>query len=244
MIMNSRLFIRTSRLASLLAGVSMLALTASPVLAATTTHTAAQQARLQTIISKGNQEIARRLATLGTLSSKLNAATKLSAADKASLTSEVATATSGLTSLKTQLDAETTVAGASQDAQSIISGYRVYALVVPKVHLVKQADDEQSTDTKLTALAAKLQTRLTTAQKAGKNVTAVQAQLTDLLAKVSAAQSIASGIETDVVGLKPTDFNSNHSVLSGDAAQLKTAHADNQAAYQDAKSIVAGIKAL
>lgn len=200
--------------------------------------------RVQTIITKGNQEITRRLTTLGTLNSKIASATKLTASDKAALASEVTNAAAGLTTLKAKLDAETIIAAARADAQSIFDEYRVYALVAPKVVLIKTADDQQTVDVKLTTLAGKLQTRLDSAKSAGKDVSALQARLDDMKAKTTAAAGIASSVEQAVIGLQPTDYNSNHNVLSGYRAQLQTAHSDNQAAVADAKAIVAGLKNL
>ena len=72
----------------------------------------------------------------------------------------------------------------------------------------------------------------------------MQAQLTDMSAKIAAAQAISINIESTVINLQPMDYNSNHSVLVGDNTQLKTAHDDIQAAYNDAMSIVSGLKAL
>ncbi|HSX08462.1 MAG TPA: hypothetical protein VLG11_06240 [Candidatus Saccharimonadales bacterium] len=210
--------------------------------AAAQTPTDAQ--RVQTIIAKGNQEITRRLTVLGTLSSKVAGAAKLTASDKAALTTEVANATAGLTQLKTKLDADTTIAAARADAQSIFDEYRVYALVAPKIALIRTADDQQSVDAKLTTLAGKLQTRLDSAKSAGKDVAALQAKLDDMKAKTTAAAGIASSVEQAVIGLQPSDYNSNHSVLSGYRAQLQTAHSDNQAAVADAKAIVAGLENL
>jgi hypothetical protein len=209
---------------------------------ASTQNTAADQQKLSTIISKGDQEISRRLTTLATVTSKISAATKLSASDKSYLSEEVSTETSGLTALKTKLDAETTLAGARTDAQSIVTDYRVYALIVPKIQLIKTADDQQVSESKLSALVIKLQSRLTAAKANGKDITALQAKLDDMNTQTSNAQAISSAIESKVLTLQPTDYDSDHSLLSGDAAQLKTAHSDNTTAYNDAKSIVAGIK--
>lgn len=208
------------------------------------TATANEQTRLQNIISKGDQEIARRLASLATLAAKINAATRLTASDKTTLTNEVNDTISGLNTLKTKLDSETTIAAARTDVQDIYTEYRVYALVAPKINLVKVADDQQVAEQKLATLIQKLQSRITTAQSKGKEVTALQNALNDMTTKVNAAQSISSSIQSKVIGLQPTDYNSDHAILSGDSAQLKSAHADNQAAYQDAKQIVAGLKAL
>ncbi len=209
-----------------------------------TSLTATQQQRLQTIISKGDQEITRRLTTLNTLMGKINAATRLTASDKAALSNEVNTTISGLTSLKTTLDAETTLTAARTDVQSIYTEYRVYALVAPKIGLIKVADDQQVVESKLAALAQKLQARITVLQQAGKDVSSLQASLNDMTGKTTAAQAISSQIQSKVINLQPTDYNSDHALLSGDRDQLKTAHDDNQAAYSDAKTIVASLKTM
>lgn len=226
---------------TVLAGASLGAVASA---AATTASAGTDQQHLQAIITKGDQEINRRLSSLDGLTSKINAATKLTVSDKTTLANEVSSELTGLTALKTKLDAETTLSGAKADAQSIYTDYRVYALVTPKVWLVKTADDQQVVETKLTALAAKLQARITIAQNAGKNVMALQTQLNDLTAKTQAAQAISSAIETKVISLQPGDYNTDHTILSGDRDQLKTAHTDNQAAYTDAKAIVTALKQL
>lgn len=227
--------------ASLKAGLST---SVSANVAGVSANASVNTTHLQTIISKGDQEIARRLATLNSLAGKIASATKLSASDKATLSAEVSATISGLTSLKAQLDASTTVTAAIASGQDIFTQYRVYALVVPKVNLVKVADDQQTVEAKLTAVAQKLQTRLTAEQQAGKNVTALEAVLSDMNAKISAAQSISANIESVVINLQPADYNTNHAVLTGYNVQLKTAHADNAAAYADAKNIIAGLKSL
>jgi ATP-dependent protease HslVU (ClpYQ) ATPase subunit len=209
-----------------------------------TAPTAAQTARVKVIIGKGDQEIDRRLASLGKLSTKINAATKLTTSDKTSLTTQVNSEVNGLTNLKIKIDADTDLATTKTDVQSIFDEYRVYALIVPKVALVKVADDQQTTEAKLNALATKLQTALTAKKAAGKDVTSLQTQLTDMTTRTTSATAISTTIEASVINLQPSDYNSNHIVLSGDAAQLKIARSDNQAAYADSKSVAAGLKAL
>jgi uncharacterized protein YlxW (UPF0749 family) len=210
----------------------------------TTSPSAAQQQDLQNIITKGNAEITRRLDSLNSLSSKISGTTKLTASDKTYLTNEVATEITGLTSLKTQLDADTTVTTARTDAMSIFSEYRVYALVLPKVWLVKTADDQQVTEAKLSTLATKLQAQITADQTAGKDVSSLQTTLTAMTTLISSAQTISSGMESSVLPLQPSDYDSDHSLLSGDAAQLKMAHSDNETAFSDANTIVTGLKSL
>jgi predicted nucleic acid-binding Zn-ribbon protein len=205
---------------------------------------AAKQAALQNIISKGDQEIERRLTSLSTLTNKVNDATKLTPDNKSTLSSEVSSTSSGLTSLKSQLDSQTTVAAAVADAKDIYTEYRVYALVAPKINLVKVADDQQVVQAKLTSLAQKLQTRITADQHASKNVTTLESEISDMNSNIRTAQAISSNIESSVINLQPSDYNSNHALLSGDDARLVTAHSDDKAALTDAKNIVSSLKNL
>jgi hypothetical protein len=236
---------KTLTLASTLFGIVSLAAVPASALAGTATTTAtsgsasvkqtdANQAKITVIITRGDTEISRRLTSLSGLSTKISAATKLNASDKATLSDEVSTEVSGLTNLKTKLDADTDITTARTDAQSVITDYRVYALITPKIALIKTADDQQVAETKLSDLVTKLQGKATTS--------ATQSQLADMASKVQAAQTISANIESTVVGLQPTDYNSNHAVLDGDRNQLVTAQTDIKAAAADAKSIIASIK--
>jgi hypothetical protein len=218
-------------------GLTVASVVVVPVSAlASSSTTAANQARLQRIITRGNSEITRRLTSLNTLTSKISSTTKLSADDQASLSAEVNTEISGLTTLKTQLDAETTVTAAATDAQSIITEYRVYALVLPKVNLIKTADSQQVAEGQLATLATNLATRL--AGTTGDS--ALQAALSDMNTKVPAAQALSSGVETAVLGLEPSSYTAGE--LSNYRNQLKTAQTDNQDSANDAKTIIAGLK--
>ena len=240
----------TYLIATLVGLISLVALPASAATTPSTTAaanaaatraaaaTATQQARLQRIITRGNLEIERRLVTLNTLTAKINSATKLTSSDATTLKNTVSGDITTLNTLKTQLDADTTVTAAASDATSIITNYRVYVLVVPQVNLIKAADDQQVAEGKLSALATKLQSRITAEQQQGTSVTTLQATLTDMNSKTAAAQAVSSNIETTVITLLPSDYNTNHAVLSGDRTQLVGAQANIKAAEADAQTII------
>ncbi|HXH26526.1 MAG TPA: hypothetical protein VNG90_01385 [Candidatus Acidoferrum sp.] len=209
-----------------------------------TDKTAAAAQRLTIIKSRGAAEIARRLLTLKNLDARINTTVKLSAGDKAALVAEVENTVSGLNTLKAQLDADTTLDAAHTDAQSILNEYRVYALVMPKIHLLITADGQQIIEAKLTTLAGKLQTRLNTAKTSGKDVTSLQAKLDDMTKQTAAAQSISSAVQAAVLPLQPGDFNADHGILAGYQAQLAKAHVDIEAAYNDAQAVYVGLKNL
>jgi vacuolar-type H+-ATPase subunit I/STV1 len=206
------------------------------------TSDAKTQARLKQTISRGDKEIDRRLKTLNTLSIKITGAKKLSSASKTSLNNEVKAEISALNELKKKLDADTDLATAQADAKQIFSGYRVYALIVPKIQLIKTADGQQVTIDKLNAIAGKLQSRVDTAKQQGKDVATLQSALDDLKAKTAEAQSISKAVEAAVIDLQPTDYNSDYSVLRSQRDKLKTAQADIKAAAADARTVVNGLK--
>jgi hypothetical protein len=198
--------------------------------------------QLNLIKSRAATEIDRRLDRLHQLSSTISGASRLSASDTSTLSTEVSTQANGLTSLKAQIQSDTDLDSARIDAQSIFSEYHVYALIVPKVWMVRVADDQQAVETKLNILSGKLQTRVNQAHDKGKDVGAMQNQLNDMIAQTQAAQKISSVVEQQVLPLQPTDYSNDHTILSGYRDQLKAAHANNKAALADAKAIVQGIK--
>ncbi len=237
---------------TILSGVTLIALSGTTAMAASTTTgktksstlTQVQQTDLDNLKTKGNAEISRRLTDLNSADKSITDTTKLSSSDQTYLENEVTSEVTGLSNLQTTLAGETTLSAARTDVQSIFSEYRVYALVLPKVRLVSGADAELSTDSKLSTLQSQIQTQITADQNAGKNVSAVQADLTTMESKTSAAQSTASSLETNVLPLQPTNYDSDHTILSGDLAQLETAHSDNVAAAQEGKTIVNALKSL
>jgi hypothetical protein len=235
---------KTSIAGVVVASVSLVFLPITALAAPTSANSTQSQARVLLVIVKGNTEIARRLSVLTTLSTKITSSTKLSASDQQILSSEVSNEITGLTSLKTKLDSDTTVTTVVPDAESIFTNYRVFALVVPQVNIVKTADQQQQTETKLTALATKIQADINSDQAASHEITNLQTELSAMSVKVAAAQTISSGIETGVISLLPSDYNTNHAVLSGDRDQLKTAQGDNAGAIADAKVLVSSLKSL
>jgi hypothetical protein len=212
----------------------------SPTPSATPSNTQ----RLAALKAKGAAEISRRITNLNSALGKLQASKTLKATDKQTLVSQVQAELNGLAALNTKLAADTDLTTARADVQSIYTDYRVYYLMLPKTRLVSAADSFDVVEGKLTDLAAKLQARITAAKNAGQNVAAAQADLNDLTSKNQAAASISTGMIPGLLALQPSDYNSNHQVLTSYRQQLATAKTDLTAAVIDAKEIVAILKAL
>jgi len=202
---------------------------------------ALQAQHLATLKTRGDAEITRRLTNLNDAATKISGLTTLTAADKSALTTQVQNEISGLNALKTKLDADTTLATARTDVQSIVTEYRVYLLMLPKVRLVAADDRLTTASNNLVTLKGKLQTAVNNSKITGAGLTAMQASLTDMQAKLDAAQTALSGVGTKLLALTPSDYNTNHTVLMQYRTDLVNAQTDLKAARADAATIVAAL---
>lgn len=224
--------------------IQIIFLIAILALVAPTVSAVGDPGRLTVIKSRARAEITRRLNSLNRLNSAINGTSRLSDSAKSTLSGEVNAEISDLTRLKSKIAADTDLATARIDAQAIFTEYRIYALVVPKVWLVRTVDDQQAVEDKLNTMIGKLQTRINTAQGQGKDTASLQAALNDMTAQVHAAQIIALKTGAAILRVQPTDYNNDHSVLGGYVDQVQQAHRYNQAAYANLKIIVQGLKTL
>ena len=204
--------------------------------------TTTQAAHLANLKAHGTTEIQRRLSNLTAALTKLSATTKLTAADKTALTNQINSEISSLTALKTKLAADTDLTTARADVQNIVSDYRVYVLLLPKTRLIATADSFSTVETQFNTLANLLQAKIDSTKKAGKDVTALQASLNDLDAKLTDARTKSSSVIAPLLALQPGDYNSNHAVLVNYRNTLRAADTDLTTARDDAKSIISGLK--
>ncbi|HEX7963906.1 MAG TPA: hypothetical protein VF466_04945 [Candidatus Saccharimonadales bacterium] len=225
------------------AGVDRTSATTRPQ-TSTNTDSSQSATRLNNIKTKGNAEIDRRLSTLNTLITVIAASAHLSKDNQTALSNQVSTEVEALGQLRIKLDAETTVAGAASDVSSMITEYRVYALIVPKVRLLKTADDQLVVEQKLSDLATKLNTRLSQTESSAEGVSALRTKLDQLNTSISDAKALTQSAESGVLPLQPSDYDTDHAILSRYRDQLGAAHLDNQDSYKLAKDIVTGLKQM
>lgn len=211
---------------------------------ASATPNPAGSARLNNLKTRGTAEINRRIASLNAALEKLKGSTRLTPADRDALIKQVQDELTGLAALKTKLAAQTDLQAARSDVQSIVTDYRVYALMLPKARLVASADRMTTAITKLKDLEAMLQTRLTAAESNGKDVTELKKSLTDMQAKLASATNQLNGLTAKILAVTPADTNASRTALLAHRQALATAHSDLKAARVHARTIVDGLKAL
>ena len=195
-------------------------------------------ASVSTLRSMGDCEINRRFATLTQLGSKVSGSKVLTSSDAAALTAEIASTTSGLTSLKATIDAETSIPALRAEIARIATDYRVYLLVGPQVNLVSAADGVVASQTTFAKVNTNLTARIAAAKAAGKDVTAAQADLDKMNAAVTSAVGLATPLPAALLPLTPAQYNGGTAgpVLANARTALGQARDQLKAARADAKA--------
>jgi hypothetical protein len=198
---------------------------------------------------RADQEITRRIAALNALQTRVSQMQEVSASFKASLAATVQNEITSLTNLQAKIDADTDLATLKTDVMSITADYRVFMLVLPESRIAAAADRVVTLSSMFSSLGTKLQARIQTAAGAGADVTALNAALADISAKIADVQNQAQTAVTSTVSLQPDQ--GDKTVEASNTAALKAARADIQAAQKDlvaaradVKTIVAGLAKL
>ena len=218
---------------------------ASTTFACLAPHLAAKLNRsVSTVRAAGDCEIDLRLTTLGNLQTTVDNTAALTSADGSALTTILTSSKSGLGTLKTKIDADSTVASLRTDITSISADYRVNALVARQVNLVRGDDLVDAAATRLTSAAGEIQAAITAGEIAGKNESAAAARLAAMQAAISAAQAQVKGQAALVLPLTPSQWNAGTAtpVLNGDRGAITTARSDLRAAAADARAAVKALK--
>ncbi len=241
--------ITTGFLISLLMVASIGPAFAQSAMPKTLKSTANQQARIEKLITRGDTEVAKRLADLTAVIAKINALVKLSDSQKNTITVNLQNNIASLTAVKAKIDADTDLVTLRSDVMSILTANRTYLLILPQAHIVAASDRVQDVVDAMSVLTTKLQARITQAQAAGKNTASLQTSLTDMQTKITDAQTQSQSALNLVISLVPDA--GDKAVLASNNQAIKTAHnaikaanTDIKAAFTDAKSIVASLKAM
>jgi hypothetical protein len=228
--------------------LTMPAAGADPTPTSTSTSTAApapaanSAARLATIQAVAKVAITARLSALNATIPVVTANPVITDADRATLLATLNHDVDGLTTLEAKIAADSTVATAQADYQSIFTGFRVYALALPQVRYATAVDDITALALpKLTSAQATLAGLLAGAD-AAKNTAAVQASMTDLASQITAITTATNGLSASVLALTPAQYNANHALLSQPRAKLVQARADVRSATADVASVLKALQ--
>jgi hypothetical protein len=179
-----------------------------------------------------------RLATLRTLATAVNEAKRLTAPHKTTLTNLINADTTGLTALKNKVAGETTVAAVRADATMMVNDYRIYLLVVPKVHLTHALDIESASIDALKQASDRLAAAVAAAKQAGKAVGDADAKLADLSTQLTTAQGAITGKADTVLAIQPgPDAAGIKAALAPVRQSVRTGRESLRKALDDARAV-------
>jgi hypothetical protein len=193
-----------------------------------------------------DNEIARREKALQGLITYVGKVSILSTADAATLTGELNSLIADLQTLKSKVDAETTVPDLQADLKLLQSNLTVYRTVWMWVHLVVGAEYTSSAGTLFDKVATKIAAEIATAQGLGKDTTAVQTLLDAMNASVTQAEGLAQPVSATLLALTPSQLadGSAAPVLKSASSTLMQAWKDLWTARMDAHKALDALKQL
>ena len=193
--------------------------------------------------AKCDAAVAVRTAELTKLTSKAAGAKNLSSGHLGTINDIISSSTSGLTDLQTKIDADTDASTLRADCETIATGFRIFALRTPQVHLAIVGDRQSAVVDKVSDLATKLDAAIQKAAENGKDVTDATAKLADMNAKLADAAGLLPGVVDNELTFTPEQWNANHTILSSSVTTLHTVQTDLANAIADAQAIVADLQA-
>ena len=207
-------------------------------------HAVRQDPSVTNLKGLGDCEIARRFATLDRLQGAVIAAPFLTASDRQALLDRIASTRTGLGSLKSEVDGDTTVEQLKVDLPRIATDFRVYLLLAPQVNLVRGADAATAAAARLGQEAQRLQQLIDFARSRGKDVAAAQAALVAMQHDLANAGAQLSGLSAKLLALTPADWNDGSAKPVLDAARSaeRSAHAELLSARRDAQAVIAALR--
>jgi len=217
------------------------ATTASPATAASPAISARARTEAETAISV-------RVTDLNSASALIQQTGWFAGSDQAALESIISTDLNGGGQVEGLIPLETTIRNQTNQAKfraevaSIFTDYRVFALALPQVHLVR-ATDRMTTDVvpNLKNLDTDLRQAIAKEAAEGRNVRAAQAEVANLEAQIDIIGQKTDGTSSALLALTPSQWNANHGIV---APYRDDVHAAAAAATQAEKDVRAALKDL
>src|SRR5258708_938114 len=110
--------------------------------------------------TNADRELDRRITSLNALIDRINNIVHISADQKAALVGQVQAIITDLTNLKAKIDADTDLTTLTSDKKSIVTTYRVFVFLIPKVTIMAQADRELNIAAEMTANNSAIQSKI------------------------------------------------------------------------------------
>lgn len=192
----------------------------------------------------GDCEIDRRLATLDRLRALVADAPVITDAHETSLKGVLDGATTGLTALRAEIDAETSIPELRSEIRRIYTDFRVYVLDARQVLLVRGDDRVVAAADRLDKAAGQLADAIARAESNGKDVTEAKADLDAMTAAIAAARAEVAGDVDAVLAETPATWNAGTAkpILDAARASISKAQADLRTALRESRAVLAALR--
>jgi hypothetical protein len=193
---------------------------------------------LSNIQARAAAAITLRVNDLTAAIAKVNAAKNLGSG-AATLDDYLGVDVSPLQALGQKIASDTSVVTATVDYEDIFTDYRVLALVLPAARLAATSDSiDNGALPKLTADSAKAATYENPTTQATLNPL-----ISQLNSEISAASTSTVGVASTVLGYVPSQWNSNHSLLTPARSSVSSAVGDVKQGRSDIQQVRAYLRA-
>lgn len=202
---------------------------------------------IEDAIKKSDLEISKRVDSLNKTLEKVVSMKNVSESEKNSIKTEIQSEIAKLEALKAKINSDTDLTTIKKDMASITSGSRIYALVIPRANILASVDKINTIATMLGTITSKLQVRVDEAKVLGKDVTALQTALDNIIKKIADAKDKALTAETTVSDLavdngNKTQLDSNNTNIKLAKEDIKTANQYLSDARKSASVVTKGLR--
>ncbi len=199
--------------------------------------------------SRAAQEIDRRIEALNKLITRLGEMKKVNPTDKATLVTGLQNEIANLDALKAKINADTEIDPLKADVKSITESYRIFVLIIPQFHMLAATDRMATIIDEMSIVGAKIETRVVGAKANGIDTLKLEAQLSELKAKIDSVRNQYTVIINKVLPLVPdqgdkTVAEANKKALQEGRTTLKSGIQDLKAARVMIKTMTQELKTL
>ena len=182
-----------------------------------------EQEQIIKLKQQGDKMIDQRIASLDKLIARIDNDKNLTSDEKTTLSLDVQNAINGLTVLKTKIAGDTTSVDLKTDIKQIVTSYKVYEILEPKMRILVIIDNLQDISNRLGPLAQKLQIFIDDLKGQNKNVSDLQILLDDINSNLSAINTKLSADKTAVMNISVNTVNAKDVFVSvrKDLAQVR-----------------------
>ncbi len=193
---------------------------------------------IEKLKDRAEQSIEKRLETIERVTEALGDAQHLTDEHERILLAELAAASDGLSALGREIESAETIAELRKLIPSIFEDYRIYAVAVPKAHLVAVADTIVAAVDRLELVASSLQDAINRFKDAGFDTADAEEALAAMRVSLGDASAFASPVPDTVLPIEPADWpDPAQSTLEGAHSDVRSAREDTNSAVRSAHDV-------